>query len=189
MKIVTIMRLLLVVCTAASLVGCQAVEYVFWSVFGGWNLGSDAEISGCGGFVEAKQVEGDDEVDDPWCADEVLSWTYDATEGSVEFENQNVLLNCCGHHEIKIIFYGHIETYVIDEVDSSGFPFLRCMCMCFYDFRIKLPNMSPKNIHLQLYRHVTDSADRYMVWEGEVDLAAGSGTELINEQLGWCDSE
>ena len=100
--------------------------------------------------------------------------------------NKDVWLNCCGERSITCSIDEETDTYIIDEVDEPGSDGGRCLCLCFIDFKVDLPNISFGTINLELYRHITDSGSRTIVWEGELDLGEGEGNELIAENID-CD--
>ena len=153
------------------------------------NLGKNARSSECGGFDAALKIDNQDEVDDI-CGDERLIWTFDETSRTVSFLNQDVWLNCCGEHSITVSFDEESGVYEIAETDApemlGGEP-SRCHCMCLFDFAIDLPGVSSETIDLKLTRDETDDEEERMtVWLGEIDLSAGSGDILIEENVGWC---
>jgi hypothetical protein len=99
-----------------------------------------------------------------------------------------VFLNCCGEHSIAVLDAGGV--YEISETDEpifyEGEP-ARCGCMCLFDFGIELPGVS-STIQIRITLDVTDDEDpRVTRWEGEIDLAQGSGEILIQENVGWCE--
>jgi hypothetical protein len=146
------------------------------------NIGTNAQISECGGFQAEHKHARTQEVS---CSDERLIWRYDQDSHIVYFLNQDVWLNCCGEHTITVSFEKDSGGYAIREIDApeSG---LRCHCMCFFDFRIELPDIPPGTISVQLYRHVTDEGRQWLLWQGILDLNQGNGDELIREDVGWC---
>ncbi|MCP4352217.1 MAG: hypothetical protein GY795_42705 [Desulfobacterales bacterium] len=152
----------------------------------GWcrfeEVGKNATISDCGGFDTKTDFKADEE-----CGDEALIWQYDNESETVSFLNKNAWLNCCGDHSVAILFNEETNVYEIRETDKPLNGSARCPCMCFFDFKTDLPNITSNTIKVKLFRHVTDSAEHpQIVWEGELDLTKGQGTELIEANVGWC---
>jgi len=153
------------------------------------DLGRDAKVSDCGGFDGEQAGYGEPEDDDGDVRDELLLWDYEADAETVVFLNRNIWLNCCGEHSIEIFLDDKAGVYEISETDApiiyEGEP-ARCGCMCFYDFAVSLPDVSCGVISVKLTRDVTDDGEpRYTVWEGEIDLADGSGEIVVDEDVGW----
>ncbi len=153
----------------------------------GWckfeEVGKNAEISDCGGFDTKKA----DFTADEECGDEGLIWQYDNESKTVSFENKNAWLNCCGDRSVTILFNEETKVYEIRETDKPLDGSARCSCMCFFDYKIDLPNITSNTVKVKLFRHVTDLSDQpQMVWEGELDLTEGKGYELIEANIGWC---
>ena len=122
------------------------------------------------------------------CADEVLAWQYDETTQKATINNKNVWLNCCGEHSISALFNEETGVYEIRETDAPEEPGGRCFCMCFFDFTVELTDISSSVISVIITRDTTDDEmPRGTVWEGSLDLSAGSGEVIIAEDVGWCD--
>lgn len=151
------------------------------------NLGVNAQISDCGGFDTEKHELSSQATEDSLCSNERLIWQYDQESHTVKFLNKDVWLNCCGEHSITSTVDEKTGMYIIEEIDSPEFGMGRCHCMCFFDFKINLPNIESGALNIELYRHVTDEGVRTMIWKGELDLNNGEGDELIRENIGWCD--
>ncbi len=168
-------------------------------------IGINNAVSECGGFVESdgnvsarvKAVEEPDadSADDDAAADgddmemcqvdDVLEWIYDADAKSVTFTNRNVYLNCCGNHVISIDEADGVYTLLERDAPENGDA--RCDCMCFFDWRIDLPDLDADSLDLRLKRFVTDTHDDpWLVWEGQIDLGENEGSILIEEQEEYC---
>lgn len=148
--------------------------------------GQNGEVSDCGGFSDEFYKLDESDYDDS-DKSEKLIWKYDSADQTVTFLNKNVCLNCCGEHSIEIVRDG-FGTYEIKETDE---PLIiegeetRCLCMCFYDFKISLLH-SAEIISLKITRYITDEGDRFEVWSGRIDLTEGSGKITITESGGDC---
>jgi hypothetical protein len=150
------------------------------------NLGINAQISECGGFQTKRKHT---RMEDKDCSDERLVWHYDQNSHTVVFLNRDVWLNCCGEHTITITFQDDPGVFVIHEIDApvsiSASETSRCLCMCFFAFQIKLPDIPPDTISVQLYRYITDNNEsQRLVWQGKLDLKQGNGDELIQANVG-----
>ncbi len=149
---------------------------------GGTDLLQSERISACDGFA-ANGGSFFAPVPPPpenYCDAEVLFWRYDAQSEQLSLLDQRVFLNCCGKHSIRV--ERRNGTYVFTERDEPGRGGARCGCMCTYDFGAEAQPVPEELIHLQIVRVVTDS-DRHSgkIWEGDLDLAQGSGFEVIND--------
>ncbi len=147
-------------------------------------LSFSGETSECGGFAEAEEPVDSGEG---YCDAERLTWTYDADGGFLDLTDARVLLNCCGEHDIDIVEEDGV--YVITETDAPVDGAGRCDCMCVFDFALTASGIPAGTIPVRLQRHVTDEgAAPAVVWEGELDLAAGAGEVIIDEtDVGmWC---
>jgi hypothetical protein len=140
-------------------------------------------VSECGGFAAA-----DDDTGLEVCSDERLLWSYDAASKTVDFVNEGVWLNCCGSHSIAV-FMEAGGVYVLSETDEPDEGDDRCLCMCFFDYGVSLPDISVGTLALRLVRHIPDNEpSSWSVWEGSIDLSLGSGEVLIEESVGsGCD--
>lgn len=147
------------------------------------NIGSNTKISECGGFQSKhKQTRTEDE----YCSAERLIWSYNQDAHTVLFLNQDVWLNCCGEHTMSIVFNEDTEVYEIHETDKPVSGKGRCLCLCFFDFQIELPQIPSGVISVQLHRHVTDEGPQQLIWQGALDLSQGNGDVVIQEEVGWC---
>ncbi len=148
------------------------------------DIGQNGDVSDCGGFIDGDSKAGESDAEDD--RREKLIWEYDPSSHTVAFLNKNVCLNCCGRHSIEIVL-DQTGTYEIRETDKPDDG--RCLCDCFYDFRIEL-NVSTvevgKEISVRLTRHITDSGPRFEVWSGTIDLGEGSGEIVISQGSGFC---
>jgi len=123
----------------------------------------------------------DDSADgDEYCDAEVLYWVLDGEELSVL--NTRVMLNCCGEHSITVSQDGDGDI-TVREVDRPAQPgYKRCFCSCNYDFRGDASGIEAGQVNLILERKKTDdSATFETLWEGQVDLAEGSGQIVVDD--------
>jgi hypothetical protein len=148
-------------------------------------LGVNARVSDCGGFAEGTKALQSQSVEDELCSDERLHWQYDPNSHIVTFLNEDVWLNCCGEHSITITLDDVTGNYQIRETDAPGKS--RCLCMCFFDFSIELPDIQSKPIVVELHRHITDEGPEWMVWQGSLDLRQETGEIVIQRDVGWCE--
>ncbi len=156
------------------------------------NLGKNAALSGCGGFTSetesqrnalSEDAKADGAVDQD-CSEELL-WTYDSSTSTITFLHHNSRLNCCGEHSIVVTTAGTAGAYEIAVNDALGDEG-RCRCMCQYDFKVDLPEVSG-TIQVKLTLTVEDELAEPAVttrWEGQIDLGSGSGTEVIGQRSG-----
>jgi len=141
------------------------------------------EISGCGGFTEAGPSTFKSSDDESDCramqnCRESLAWTYDASSNTLSLLNQYVDLNCCGERSIQV--FEKNGGYHILEVDASEGG-ARCSCMCQFDFKTDILNVTGKSVLLVVTREIFD--DHYEglteIWNGPIDLTDGSGVLQI----------
>ena len=148
----------------------------------GIDIGTNPRASGCGGFDAPRSATSGE----TGCPDEVLNWQFDAVGQTLAFINSSVDLNCCGIHEIQAFFDAGV--YHLAETDAPDDESGRCKCMCLFDFAIDVSDVVGPTIEVRLSRDLTDDDfDRGVVWEGSIDLLAGSGTITIRENTGACD--
>ena len=145
---------------------------------------SDA-VSGCGGFALTRTPSFDDYTGQ-YCDAEVLHWEYDELNQKLDIRDARILLNCCGDHGMDIAFEDGI--YVVTETDAPEGGAGRCACLCVFDYDLSATGIPGGVIPLRLMRHVSDSGNIYQVWEGELDLAEGSGFVILDNSPEdvWC---
>jgi len=154
------------------------------------DLGTNGQVSDCGGFPQAseKSVPPPSEEDED-CGDDTLEWSYDSASETVSLLNKGVFLNCCGTHSVTVDLEEAV--YVVTEVDdpeSDGLNDLRCGCMCSFDYSVEVPDIAEGDFVMRIVRSVSDQTPAvWTAWEGTLDLTQGSGEELIEAQVGWCD--
>ncbi len=152
-------------------------------------LTQSSSTSECGGFETAAFDKSSlDKSTENYCDAEVLAWAYDSENGTVTLSNERILLNCCGDHSMTATLIDGV--YVIKEVDAPEGEDGRCLCMCVFDFALELDGVGPGSMPIRILREVTDDASGpTLVWEGSLDLALGSGEEIIDEtDVGvWCE--
>jgi hypothetical protein len=147
------------------------------------------KVSDCGGFEAAGESLFDDSKDkrSDYCDAEVLHWLYDEATQRLKLADARVLLNCCGDHSMTVEEVDGV--YVFTETDAPEGGWGRCLCMCVYDFVIKVDNIPPGTISIRIDRVVTDRPEGSgLVYEGELDLTLGSGSEVIDDTdvADWC---
>ena len=146
------------------------------------NIGLNPRLSECGGFAAIPRAG-----NDPACADELLDWEVDAEDGVIHFTNTGVFLNCCGAHGITVALVQGV--YVITETDDPHPVDGRCKCMCMFDFAVDMPIVEATTIGVRIERLVAEDGETLAtIWEGDIDLTAGSGEIVVEEDVGWCDN-
>jgi hypothetical protein len=141
-------------------------------------------ISLCGGFEgHTKAISYDPTT---YCDAEVMYWEYDGDTGLLSLMDARILLNCCGQHSIRVD--RTISGLTVTEIDASMGGY-RCLCTCVFDFGVDILDVPSGILSLRIMRDVTDSQKApEVVWEGTLDLAACSGSIVIdNTPAGpWC---
>ena len=141
---------------------------------------TNVSVSECGGF-EDREVFSLNAKEETTC-DQLIIWKYDETEKVLNIVNQDVLLNCCGEHdvEIKKTEDGKIEYTMIDNSMQGA----RCDCMCHFDYSADIKNVSGTEVNLSVFTDVEENEGPETVWEGTIDLSEGSGTIVVKERSG-----
>ena len=148
-------------------------------------LSIDAQVSGCGGFDVLKKEFMYKSIESSECSERII-WQYDQDSQILRFLNKDAWLNCCGEHSIIVSMDKETGVFIIDEIDEPELSGGRCWCMCFFDFKVDLLNISLEKIEVELYRYITDREPRFIVWEGQLDLGKGYGDIVINVESGYC---
>lgn len=152
-------------------------------------LTQTSAVSECGGFSEAPpQIPAWDPAD--YCSAEMLYWAYDASSQTLSLANTRILLNCCGDRSIKVTLEEGV--YVITERDAPEPGGNRCRCMCVFDFFLDVSGIAEGVVPVRLRRDVTDDVEAsQVVWQGDLDLAAGSGEATVDasDMSVWCRDE
>lgn len=150
-------------------------------------------ISECGGFPDNSGATALPPAGDPasYCDAEVLLWSYDAASRTLGLSNNRVVLNCCGDHSLSVARDG--DTLVVTEKDAPEAQAggARCGCSCVFDYAADVADVDAGMLKLRLERFVTDlDAAPVEVYEGEIDLGAGTGKVVIDAQSAepWCDT-
>jgi hypothetical protein len=152
------------------------------------DVGINGEVSECGGFGEEapkgppSPTQEDTGYADPYCVDDLLSWTYDAEAQTLSVLNTGVFLNCCGVRGISVTQEDGV--YVLTEKDEAEAGGDRCGCECVYDFKVDLPDLSEENITMKLVRAV--DASSWILWQGRLNLSDGTGEVMIQARTGDC---
>ncbi len=116
---------------------------------------------------------------------ETIIWQYDTEMQTLSFTDENVWLNCCGERTIVSFYDEKTKTYEIQETDDS-INGQRCFCMCFYDFKIDIPNIATEeNIKVKLTRAVDNI--KKTIWEGSLNMRNGQGAELTHNNIKYCN--
>ncbi|MDJ0763287.1 MAG: hypothetical protein QNJ97_09890 [Myxococcota bacterium] len=157
-------------------------------------IGQHEGVSECGGF------DAQSRKDDPSDLTQKLSWM--ATElpdnqgYTVAFLHQNLCLNCCGEHGVKIFYNEQSDLYSIQESDAplltSDGQYDRCLCDCLYDYSVELPGVTATKITVELVLDITDASPDssptypHQLWQGMLDLTQGEGEIIIGENGSGC---
>jgi hypothetical protein len=141
-------------------------------------------ISECGGFEAGGQPTMD--VLPDYCAAEVLHWMYEEYTMTLKLADTRIQLNCCGEHSMEVVYDAGV--YVVTETDAPDNG-SRCKCSCVFDFTVTAYGVYPGTIRIKIKRVVTDQQPKSkLVYEGELDLSAGSGFAVIDESVVNCDT-
>ncbi|MCA9620798.1 MAG: hypothetical protein KC731_17360, partial [Myxococcales bacterium] len=141
---------------------------------GGTSLQQHATLSDCGDSQQTTE----------YCAAEVLVWTHDPNTSTLTLLDRRMELNCCGE-----------RSWVISEVSGGGYMALqtdapeivegeeaRCGCMCIFDYTLVSDPIPAGTIDLTIIRNVTDDSESpRTMFEGSIDLTAGSGEIVLDE--------
>ena len=136
-------------------------------------------VSDCGGF------EAGNRGPVGYCDAEKLMWAYDASTGTLSLLDARVMLNCCGEHSFDVYYdatTGKYEGWEIDAPEMIGTEPSRCNCSCVFDFRTEIVDVQSSTIELVLMRHETDQGAAQQVWSGTLELTAGSGEVILDDQ-------
>lgn len=141
-------------------------------------------ISECGGF----EAGGHPILGAPpaYCDAEVLHWEYEEDTTTLKLADTRIQLNCCGEHSMEVVYDAGV--YVVTETDAPDNGD-RCKCVCVFDFTVTVSDIPAGTISIKLRRIVTDQQpEQKLVYEGELDLSAGSGFVVIDESVVNCDT-
>jgi len=147
----------------------------------------ESVVSECGGFEAS--LDPPDWGSGDYCAAEQLRWTYDGQASTIELSNERVLLNCCGERSVDLEMVA--GTLVITETDAPDGEGGRCSCTCVFDFAATASGIAGGSLPARLVRDVTDAAGGpVVVWEGSLDLSAGSGDVVTSTEDagGFCET-
>ena len=104
-----------------------------------------------------------------------------------------IMLNCCGEHSLVVTKDAATGEFELAETDDpvrlDNGEVSRCLCMCRFDFKVNVPNVTGA-IKVKLTLKVNPYGDlpdepRKTLWEGELNLSAGSGSELNTAREGY----
>lgn len=139
--------------------------------------GQATSVSEPGGFVDpAQRLAADD--DDTYCSSQVLRWRYEA--GVLQLADSRLVLNCCGRRALHVERVDNVIE--ITEQDEPTVDGARCNAMCAFDYAAAVPDVIGGKAYLKLLRDITDAqGSAELVWEGELDLRAGTGSVVLND--------
>lgn len=138
-------------------------------------------VSDCGGF-DYDEVDGARGEEMNYCEAELLNWRYDATGGELALVDARAILNCCTELSIDAEMVDNVLVVTeVDDMEAAGGP---CRCMCVYDFSISLDGIPEGPLAVEIYRISDETVGPMLVWSGMLDLADGSGSELISDEEG-----
>lgn len=139
----------------------------------------NSAVSDCGGFGAGTRGPVG------YCDAEKLQWAHDPDDGTLSLMDARVMLNCCGEHDFDVYVdpdTGEYEAWVIDSPEMiEGTP-ARCNCSCVFDFKTDVTGVRSTSIVLRLMRHVTDQGAAKQVWSGTLDLSAGAGEIVLDDE-------
>ena len=141
-------------------------------------IAQSSNVSDCGGFAGTADSGTDDLA---YCDAEVLSWSYDAATQKLYLTDSRIELNCCGEHESVIELRGGV--YVVTQTDAPELydgQEARCNCSCVFDYSLTAEGIPERLMQIQIIRHVTDQGGPQTIFEGSLDLSAGSGQEILD---------
>ena len=139
------------------------------------------ETSPCGGFSTTQGFRSDR----AYCDAEVLRFQYDASRGRLELTDSRVLLNCCGLRSFGLSQVG--DVFVATETDLPDFDQTdsvegRCRCNCAIDFRLRAEAIPSGVLPFRLDRAIFEQGETHVIYQGELDLSAGTGEIVIDDQ-------
>lgn len=146
------------------------------------NIGMEPQFSACGGFQATRLVPLE-------VTTETLDWTFEPETAVVSFVNSDICLNCCGEHSMAIFLVNGV--YILTEVDEPAGEGGRCFCDCIFDYAIGVTvgssEITSGIVYVAITREVTDfGLAAETVWEGSIDLSAGSGSIVVHEYDSSC---
>ena len=139
----------------------------------------NSAVSDCGGF------EAGNRGPVGYCDAEKLRWFHDGETGTLALMDARVMLNCCGEHSFDVYYDASrnvYEAWEIDAPENIGGSTARCNCACVFDFKTEVADVAATSIDVVLIRHVTDQGTAQQIWSGTLDLAAGSGEVVLDDQ-------
>ncbi|MDI3285011.1 hypothetical protein [Polyangium sp. 15x6] len=163
----------------------------------GASLDIKPSFSACGGFLAAGS-EGAKIPPSPdpatYCDAERLLWNYDPETRTLGLLDARMQLNCCGQHSIDVAVEDGV--HVVTQTDApeklEDGSEARCSCMCVFDYAADVSPVESSTISMRILRNVTDQKPAItLVWEGMVDLTAGSGEVVISTESAepWCSNK
>lgn len=145
-------------------------------------------VSECGGFAATAKSDGAPPL--AYCDAETLTFTHDAATGTLELQNDRILLNCCGDRGITATLEDGV--YVLRETDAPEGGSGRCNCMCVFDFKVSVQGVPAEAIKVQLERTITDdnASAGAIIWTGSLDLTQKSGSVVVDatDVAPWCQN-
>lgn len=123
------------------------------------------------------------EKTDAYCAAERVEWSYDSESQVLTVDHRRVEMNCCGERSVEAHQTGE-NAYEIREFDRPDENGGRCGCLCYFDYKIEIPDVSGST-DLDVIRKKTEMPDSEPetidVWSGTLSLSDGSGENTITE--------
>ncbi|MDI1446123.1 hypothetical protein [Polyangium sp. 6x1] len=157
------------------------------------SLDVSPSISTCGGFLGSSEGAKIPPSPAPatYCEAERLLWNYDPETRTLGLLDARIQLNCCGEHSLAVAVENGV--HVVTQTDApekleTGDE-ARCGCMCVFDYAADIKPVESSTISLRIMRNVTDDEPPVtLVWEGMVDLTAGSGEVVLSTASAepWC---
>jgi len=137
----------------------------------------NVQVSGCRGFNSQNLYSLNNE---PIC-DHLISWKYNKIENILSILNQDVMLNCCGEHDVRIEKTEDGIKYTMIDNSVQG---ARCGCSCLFDFSADVKIVSQGELTISVRTDVEENEGPEAVWEGKINLSEGSGTIVVKERSG-----
>ena len=137
----------------------------------------NVRVSGCRGFDNSNTVS----LKSVQRCDQSIIWKYNNQEGVLNIVNQDIMLNCCGEHDVRIEKgYKSIKYIMIDNPENDA----RCGCSCLFDYSADVKIDLEDGITLAVFTDIAEDEGLKEVWEGRINLSEGSGAIVIKERSG-----
>ena len=137
----------------------------------------NVRVSGCRGFDNSNTVS----LKSVQRCDQSIIWKYNNQEGVLNIVNQDIMLNCCGEHDVRIEKgYKSIKYIMIDNPENDA----RCGCSCLFDYSADVKIDLEDGRTLAVFTDIAEDEGLKEVWEGRINLSEGSGAIVIKERSG-----